>query len=67
MTQPSQLLDPIDNALTHVEQALEALGQIPKQGEEAVSVDDIAYMLRMLEERLRSLRDEVAADTERSV
>lgn len=39
MTQPQELLGPIDIALAHVEPALEALGPIPRQGEEAVAVE----------------------------
>ena len=66
MTQPPELLGPIDTALTHVELAVEALGQIPKQGEEAVAVDGLEHELRALVERLHCLRDDVAARAERS-
>ena len=66
MTQPQNLLDPIDNALVHIEQAMEELAQIPKQGAQAVSVDGIEHVLRGLVERLRSLRDDVVAHAEQS-
>ena len=55
-------LGPVDAAIARFDQALEALGQIPKTGELSVTVDGIEHELRALAERLRSLRNDVAGE-----
>lgn len=55
-----------EDALAHVDQALDALGQILQEGEQTVTAEGIAYELRGLAERLRSLRDDVAAEDDRA-
>jgi hypothetical protein len=62
MTSPQHMLALIDAAITRFDQALDALGQIPKTGELSVTVDGIEHELRGLVERLRSLRDDVAGE-----
>jgi hypothetical protein len=62
MTSPQHTLALIDAAITRFDQALDALGQIPKTGELSVTVDGIEHELRGLVERLRSLRDDVAGE-----
>jgi hypothetical protein len=62
MTSPQHTLALIDAAITRFDQALDALGQIPKTGELSVTVDGIDHELRGLVERLRSLRDDVAGE-----
>jgi hypothetical protein len=60
MTRSPNTLRLIDDAIARFDQALEAVRQIPKEGEEGVKVDGIEHELAATAERLRSLRDEVA-------
>ena len=62
MTQSRETLSRIDGAITSLEQALEAVQQIPKQGEDGVRIDGIEHGLMSLAERLQSLRNDVAGD-----
>jgi hypothetical protein len=63
---PSQdTLSRIDDAITRFEQALKAVRQIPKQGQDGVKVDGIEHELVALAERLQSLRDDVAGEGDR--
>jgi hypothetical protein len=66
MPSPQNTLGRIDDARAHVDQALDALGQILRAEEQMVTVDGIAHELRGLAERLGSLRDDVAAEDERA-
>jgi len=66
MTQSRETLSRIDKAIASLDQALEAVRQIPKQGEDGVRVDGIEHGLMSLAERLRSLRDDVAGDSDRA-
>ena len=66
MTPPPDTLGLIDDALGHVDQALDALEPILQEGEQTVTVDGIEHELRGLAERLRSLRDDVAAGDDRA-
>jgi hypothetical protein len=54
----------VDDAITHLDQALAALGQIRKEGEQAITVDSIEHELQGLSARLRSLHDEVTAEND---
>jgi hypothetical protein len=60
MTRSPNTLRLIDDAIARFDQALEAVRQIPKEGEQGVTVDGIEHELTATAERLRSLRDEVA-------
>ena len=42
----------VDDAITHLDQALAALGQIRKEGEQAITVDGIEHELQGLSARL---------------
>jgi hypothetical protein len=66
VTPPQDTLSRIDDAIARFDQALEAVRQIPKQGPEGVAVDGIEHELMGLAERLRSLRDDVAGDGDRT-
>jgi hypothetical protein len=66
LTQSRETLSRIDEAIARFEQALEAVQQIPKRGEDGVRVDGIEHELIALTERLRSLRDEMAGDGDRA-
>ena len=66
MTPPEDTFGRIDDAIGRFEQALEAVRQIPKQGEEGVKLDGIEHELMALTERLQSLRDDVAGDGDRA-
>ncbi len=66
MTQSRETLPHIDKAVERIDQALEAVQQIPKRGEEGVRVDGIEHGLMSLAERLRSLREDVAGDGDRA-
>lgn len=66
MTPAQDTLRRIDEAIARFEQALEAVRQIPKQGQEGVAVNGIEHELTALAERLRSLRDEVAGEGDRA-
>jgi hypothetical protein len=50
----------IDDAIARFEQALEAVRQVPKEGEQGVKLDGIEHELMAATERLQSLREEVA-------
>jgi hypothetical protein len=52
----------IDDAVARFEQALEAIRQIPKEGEQGVKLDGIEHELMAATERLQSLREEVAGE-----
>ena len=52
----------IDDAIARFEQALEAVQQIPKEGEQGVKLDGIEHELLAAAERLQSLRDEAAGE-----
>ncbi len=63
MTQPSEPRDEpgsLDEAVYSMDRALDALGRVPKVGQQGVVVDGIAHELRKLAARLRALRDGVA-------
>jgi hypothetical protein len=66
MTQSRETLSRIDEAIARFDQALEAVQQTPKQGEDGVKVDGIEHGLMSLAERLLSLRDDVAGDGDRA-
>jgi translation initiation factor 1 (eIF-1/SUI1) len=66
VTLPRETLSRIDDAIARFDKALEAIRKIPRQGQEAVTVNGIEHELIALAKRLQSLRDEVAGDgTER--
>jgi hypothetical protein len=50
----------VDEAIAHLDQALEALRRIPREGEQALTVDGIAHELHELMPRLHALGDTVA-------
>ena len=52
----------IDDTIARFEQALEAVRQIPMEGEQGVKLDGIEPELMAATERLHSLRDEVAGE-----
>ena len=60
MTPPDDILSRVDEAIARLEQALEAVRQIPKQGQDGVRVDGIEHELMAVAERLQSLRDDIA-------
>ncbi len=60
MTRPRGKLRLIDDATERFEQALEAVRQIPKEGEQGVKLDGIEHELMAVTERLQSLREEMA-------
>jgi hypothetical protein len=60
MTRSPKRLRLIDDAIARFEQALEAVRQIPTEGEQGVKLDGIEHELLAATERLRSLRDEAA-------
>jgi hypothetical protein len=60
VTQTQDALRRIDEAITRFDQALEAVRQIPKQGQQGVTIDGIEHELMAIAERLQSLRDDVA-------
>ena len=62
MTPAQDMLSRIDKAIARFDQALEALRQIPKQGEDGVKVNGIEHELMAIAKRLQSLRDEVAGE-----
>ena len=65
MTPAQDTLSRIDKAIARFDQALEALRQIPKQGEDGVKVNGIEHELMAIAKRLQSLRDEVAGEGDR--
>ena len=65
MTPAQDTLSRIDKAIARFDQALEALRQIPKQGEDGVKVNGIEHELTAIGKRLQSLRDEVAGEGDR--
>ena len=62
MTPPDDTLSRIDEAIARLEQALGAVRQIPKQGQDGVKVEGIEHELTAVAERLQSLRDDIAGD-----
>jgi hypothetical protein len=60
VTPTQDTLSRIDKAIARFDQALEALRQIPKQGEDGIKVNGIEHELTAIAKRLQSLRDEVA-------
>ncbi len=66
MTPPHDTLSRIDEAIARFEQALEAVRQIPKRGQDGVRVDGIEHELMAVAERLQSLRDDIAGDGDRA-
>jgi hypothetical protein len=60
MTRHRDTLRHIDDAIARIEQALEAVRQIPKEGEQGVKLDGIEHELMAATERLRAPRDEAA-------
>jgi hypothetical protein len=62
VTPAQDTLSRIDTAIARFDQALEALRQIPKQGEDGVKVNGIEHELMAIAKRLQSLRDEVAGE-----
>ena len=65
MTPNHDTLRLVDEAIAHIDQALETLGRILNEGEQVITVDGITYELHGLAARLRSLRDDVAAEHDR--
>ena len=65
MTPAQDTLSRIDKAIARFDQALEALRQIPKEGEDGVKVNGIEHELTAIAKRLQSLRDEVAGEGDR--
>jgi hypothetical protein len=66
VTPAQDMLSRIDKAIARFDQALEALRQIPKQGEDGVKVNGIEHELMAIAKRLQSLRDEVAGEGDRA-
>jgi hypothetical protein len=66
VTPPDDILSRIDEAIARLEQALEAVKQIPKQGQDGVRVDGIEHELMAVTERLQSLRDDIAGTGDRT-
>jgi hypothetical protein len=66
VTPPDDILSRIDEARARLEQALEAVKQIPKQGQDGVRVDGIEHELMAVTERLQSLRDDIAGTGDRT-
>jgi hypothetical protein len=66
VTPDQDTLSRIDKAIARFDQALEALRQIPKQGEDGVKVNGIEHELMAIAKRLQSLRDEVAGEGDRA-
>ena len=66
MARPRGMLNRIDEAIARFDEALDAVRQIPKQGEDGVKVDGIEHELMAAAERLRSLRDDIAGDGDRA-
>jgi len=65
MAPPQDTLDRVDDALGHVDHALDALGEILRTSEHTVTVDGIQHELRELVERLHALREDVAGEDDR--
>jgi hypothetical protein len=66
VTPPDDILSRIDEAIARLEQALEAVKQIPKQGQDGVRVDGIEHELMAVTERLQSLRHDIAGTGDRT-
>ncbi|MDF2760147.1 MAG: hypothetical protein K0R44_3453 [Thermomicrobiales bacterium] len=66
MTPPDDILSRVDEAIARLEQALEVVRQIPKQGQDGVRVDGIEHELMAVTERLQSLRDDIAGAGDRT-
>jgi hypothetical protein len=65
VTPAQDTLSRIDKAIARFDQALDALRQIPMQGEDGVKVKGIEHELTAIAKRLQSLRDEFAAEGDR--
>jgi hypothetical protein len=66
VTLPQDTLSRIDDAIARFDRALEAVRQIPTQGEEGVKVNGIEHELMAIAQRLQSLRDDIAGDGDRA-
>ena len=66
MSPSRETLRRIDDAIARFDQALEAVRQIPSQGQQGVTVDGIEHGMIALGERLRSLREDIAGDGDRA-
>jgi hypothetical protein len=66
VTPPDDILSRVDEAIARLEQALEVVRQIPKQGQDGVRVDGIEHELMAVTERLQSLRDDIAGAGDRT-
>ena len=66
MTLPPDTLSRIDDAIARFDRALEAVRQIPTQGEEGVKVNGIEHELMAIAQRLQSLRDDIAGNGDRA-
>jgi hypothetical protein len=62
MTSDHDTLSLVERAIAHLDQALEALRRIPREGEHAITVDGIVHELDELVPRLHALRDAVAGE-----
>jgi septation ring formation regulator EzrA len=66
VTPPDDILSRVDEAIARLEQALEVVRQIPKQGQDGVRVDGIEHEQMAVTERLQSLRDDIAGAGDRT-
>jgi hypothetical protein len=66
VTRPQDTLSRIDDAIARFEEAMKAVRQIPRRGQDGVTVNGIEHELIALAKRLQSLRDEVAGDGDRA-
>ena len=66
MTRPQETLSRVDDAIARFEEAMKAVRQIPRRGQDEVTVNGIEHELIALAKRLQSLRDEVAGDGDRA-
>jgi hypothetical protein len=66
VTLPQDTLSRIDDAIARFDRALEAVRQIPTQGEEGVKVNGIEHELMAIAQRLQSLRDDIAGNGDRA-
>jgi hypothetical protein len=66
VTPDQEMLGRIDDAIARFDQALKAVRQIPKRGQDGVAVDGIEHELIAIAKRLQTLRDELAGDGDRA-
>jgi hypothetical protein len=66
VTPPDDTLSRIDEAIARLDKALEAVRQIPKEGQDGVKVDGIEHELMAIAERLQSLRDDMTGGGDRA-